>query len=284
MIWVILLLVAWFAAMLTCLRFCLASARAARPPSDTPPTTADAGLTLYETAFLAGGPERVVDVAMVTMHVRKRLLLAHTGWVTVVDPEGRDDVERTVIRAVGPGRQSPTEPVRAATAAAEAVRSLADRLVGAGLAVPHAVRSGLDAAHAAVRRSAVLVVVLAVAAVLLPGQEGQLDWLVAAWFGLPLLLSLGCLAIQRAESRSYSAWASPVGQDRLDALPKPVRGVQRPADGADGGGADGNGPDTVAGERALLVAVAVSGARAVRDPLLRAALTGSRRVRAPYAG
>ncbi|MGW2560672.1 FHA domain-containing protein, partial [Streptomyces sp. NPDC001514] len=31
-----------------------------------------------------------------------RLLLAHTGWATVVDPEGVDDLERSVIRAIGP--------------------------------------------------------------------------------------------------------------------------------------------------------------------------------------
>lgn len=97
MLWVLFLLVAWGAAALSCLRLCLAAASVdrARDPGDVE-------LTLYETAFLTGGPHRVADLALVTMHLRRRLLLAHTGWATVVDPEGRDEVERTVIRAIGP--------------------------------------------------------------------------------------------------------------------------------------------------------------------------------------
>ncbi|NEC65778.1 TIGR04222 domain-containing membrane protein, partial [Streptomyces sp. SID9727] len=131
----LLLLVAWGAAGLSCARLCLAGARAARRPVGT---TGGRGrqLTLYEAAFLAGGPGRVADLALVSMHLRRRLLLAHTGWATVVDPDGRDEVERTVIHAIGPEGQSPIAPVRASAAAADAVRAVADRLVAAGLAVP----------------------------------------------------------------------------------------------------------------------------------------------------
>src|SRR5690349_4612726 len=108
----LLLLVAWGAAGLSCARLCLVGARAARRPVAA---TGGRGrqLTLYEAAFLAGGPGRVADLALVSMHLRRRLLLAHTGWATVVDPEGRDEVERTVIRAIGPEGQSPIAPVRA---------------------------------------------------------------------------------------------------------------------------------------------------------------------------
>ncbi|MEV2242915.1 TIGR04222 domain-containing membrane protein [Streptomyces sp. NPDC049970] len=250
MLWVLLLLVAWGAAAVSCIRLCLVTAGAAQrqpcgPREHTPPE-----LNLYETAFLAGGPHRVADLALVSMHLRRRLLLAHTGWATVVDPEGRDEVERTVIRAIGPGGQSRIAPIRASAAAADAVRTLADRLVAAGLAVPHGTRTTLESAVRSVRGAAVLVVALAVTAMLMPGQEADQAGLVASWFGLPLVLTLGCLAIARVENPPYSPWASPTGQRWLDSLPAPVHGA----------------------DRDLLAAVAVRGVGAVQDPALRAAL------------
>ncbi|MFC3235654.1 TIGR04222 domain-containing membrane protein, partial [Streptomyces nitrosporeus] len=130
---------------------------------------------------------------------------------------------------------------------------LADRLVAAGLAVPHGTRTTLESAARGVRGAAVLVVVLAVATVLMPGQETGDTGPVVAWFGLPLVLTLGCLAIARVESHPYSPWASPSGQRWLDSLPAPAHGA----------------------DRDVLAAVAVRGAAAVPDPGLRAALLGS---------
>ncbi|MET9476572.1 TIGR04222 domain-containing membrane protein [Streptomyces sp. NPDC002922] len=246
MLWVLFLLVAWGAAALSCLRLCLAAASVdrARDPGEVE-------LTLYETAFLTGGPHRVVDLALVTMHLRRRLLLAHTGWATVVDPEGRDEVERTVIRAIGPEGQSPIPPVRSATAAADAVRALADRLVRAGLALPGGERTDIASAVRAVRGSALLAAVMAGAALLLPGQGRGFGSPAAAelvWFGLPL----GALAIARMEIHPYSSWASPTGQRLLDSVAAPVVGA----------------------DHDVLAAVAVRGVRAVDDPALRAALSG----------
>ncbi|MET4642127.1 uncharacterized protein (TIGR04222 family) [Streptomyces atratus] len=249
MLWVLFLLVAWGAAALSCLRLCLAAASVDRARD-----LGDVELTLYETAFLTGGPHRVADLALVTMHLRRRLLLAHTGWATVVDPEGRDEVERSVIRAIGPEGQSPIPPIRSATAAAEAVRALADRLVRAGLALPGGARTDIASAVRAVRGSALLAAVLTGAALLLPGQGRGLGSPTAAqlvWFGLPLLLTLGALAIARMEIHPYSSWASPTGQRLLDSVAAPA------------GGADHD----------VLAAVAVRGVRAVDDPALRAALS-----------
>ncbi|WEH38988.1 TIGR04222 domain-containing membrane protein [Streptomyces sp. NBC_01218] len=262
MVWLMCLLIAWGAAALSCLRLCLAAARAAHPParpsdgSPGRPGPAPYDLNLYETAFLAGGPERVADLVLVSMHLRRSLLLAHTGWATVVDPRGRDDVERTVIRAIGPDGQSRIAPVRAAAASAEPVRALADRLVAAGLAVPHALRGATAAALGEVRRAAVLIVVLALASVLLPGPSYSPGGPALVWFLLPLVLVAGCLLIVRIENHPNSPWASPAGQEWLDAL-----GTSGPGRGA---------------HRSLPAAVAVRGLRAVRDPLLRAALTGRR--------
>lgn len=253
MLWVLLLLVASGAAALSCLRLCLAAAAVdrARDPGDVE-------LTLYETAFLAGGPHRVADVALVTMHLRRRLLLAHTGWATVVDPEGRDEVERTVIHAIGPAGQSLIPPIRAATAAADAVRALADRLVAAGLALPGGERTDLASAVRMVRGAALLEVAMAGAVLLLSGQEQghgsplTTEWV---WFGLPLVLTLGCLAIARMEIHPWDSWASPTGQRLLDSYAAPAGGA----------------------ERDVLAAVAVKGVGAVDDPALRAALTGEPR-------
>ncbi|WP_327178730.1 TIGR04222 domain-containing membrane protein [Streptomyces sp. NBC_01335] len=258
MVWLICLLIAWAAAAVSCLRLCLAAARAAQPSAASTrrqdPVPYD--LSLYETAFLAGGPERVADLALVSMHLRRSLLLAHTGWATVVDPQGRDEVERTVIRAIGPGGQSRIAPVRAAAAAAEPVRALADRLVAAGLAMPHALRGATAAALGEVKRTAVLIVVLALASVTLPGRSLSPGGPAIVWFALPLVLVVGCLLIVRIENHPYSPWASPAGQLWLDSLR-----------------ASGPGRGT---HRHLLAAVAVRGLRAVQDPLLRAALTGRR--------
>ncbi|MFC3235653.1 TIGR04222 domain-containing membrane protein, partial [Streptomyces nitrosporeus] len=110
MLWVLFLLVAWGAAAVSCIRLCLVTANAAPRPGDAADGPPPRELSLYETAFLAGGPHRVADLALVSMHLRRGLLLAHTGWATVVDPEGRDEVERTVIRAIGPQGQSRIAP------------------------------------------------------------------------------------------------------------------------------------------------------------------------------
>uniref|UniRef100_A0AAU3GQ56 TIGR04222 domain-containing membrane protein n=1 Tax=Streptomyces sp. NBC_01401 TaxID=2903854 RepID=A0AAU3GQ56_9ACTN len=255
MLWVLLLVVAWGAAAASCIRLCLITAGAAQRPAGAARAPASPELNLYETAFLAGGPQRVADLALVSMHLRRRLLLARTGWATVVDPEGRDEVERTVIRAIGPEGQSRIAPIRAAAAATDAVRALADRLVAAGLAVPHGTRTVLESAVRAVRGAGVLVVVLAVTAMLMPGQGTGYGGPVAVWFGLPLVLTLGCLAIARVENPPYSRWASPSGQRWLDSLPAPARGA----------------------DRDLLAALAVRGVGVLEDPDLRAALSSGPR-------
>ncbi|MFI6645268.1 TIGR04222 domain-containing membrane protein [Streptomyces sp. NPDC050504] len=244
MFWVLFLLIACVASALACARLCLAAVDAAR--TGTARGTVERELNLYETAFLAGGPHRVAELTLVSMHRRRRLLLAHTGWATVVDPEGGDDHERAVIGAIGPTGQAPTAATRTATAAADAVRSLADRLVAAGLAVPSASRTGVAAGVRAVRAAAVLTAALGTVSLLMPHERPVLPAVIVAWFSLPLLLSLGCLVIARIEIYPYTRWASPDGQRLLASL---------------------------RAERGSLAAVAMRGASGVDDPELRAALT-----------
>lgn len=247
MFWVLLLLLAWAAAGTACTRLCLAAVHAAADD-------VDAGhghdLTLYEAAFLSGGPRRVADLTLVSMARQRRLLLAHTGWATVVDPRGRDEIERSVIGAIGPEGQSRITPVRDAAATAAPVRGLADRLVRAGLAVPDGARTTVAAAVRQVQFAAVVVLVLGATALLTPAPSDVPRHLIALWFALPLALTLSCLAIARIEVHPYSRWASPAGQRLLGALPRRT-----------------NGGD----DRTYLTTVAVRGVRAVGEPDLRAA-------------
>ncbi|MEE1756531.1 TIGR04222 domain-containing membrane protein [Streptomyces sp. SP18CS02] len=243
MLWVPFVLVAWAVAAVSCARLCIAALEAARPSPE--PVGGSRELSLYEAAFLAGGPLRVTDLTLVSMHRRRGLLLAHTGWATVVDPRGRDELERSVIGAIGPGGQSRIAAVRAAASAADPVRALAERLVAAGLAVPDAARSGITSALRAVRRSTALTVALAAAVLLLLPAEHIPPGPGMAWFALPLVLTLGCLVIARVEVHPYTRWASPAGQHLLREIPM----------------------------RGPLTAVAVEGVRALDDPALRAALT-----------
>ncbi|MFI2641031.1 TIGR04222 domain-containing membrane protein [Streptomyces sp. NPDC018610] len=257
MFWVLLLLPAWAVAGVACTRLCLAAVRAAAWESAEATAGRARDLTLYEAAFLSGGPARVADVALLSMARQRRLLLAHTGWATVVDPRARDELERSVIGAIGPQGQSRIAPARAAIAAGDPVRGLGDRLVSAGLAVPEGSAADVAAAVRQVRAAALTVLALGATALLMPGPTGMPRSLVSLWFALPLALALSCLAIARVEIHPYSRWASPAGQRLLGT-------VARSADGA---------RDGVADERSYLASVAVRGIRAIGEPELRAALT-----------
>ncbi|WP_105968714.1 TIGR04222 domain-containing membrane protein [Streptomyces geranii] len=256
MFWSFLLLLAWIAAGTACTRLCLAAVHSTAADPDAGPGGRGHDLTLYEAAFLSGGPARVADLTLVSMARQRRLLLAHTGWATVVDPSGRDEMERSVIGAIGPEGQSRIAPVRRAAAGTEAVRGLADRLVAAGLAVPDGARRGIAFAVRQVRAAALTVVALGTVALLLPGRGSVPRDLVALWFALPLVLSLSCLAIARVEVHPYSRWASPAGQRLLTTLSRRTRTA----------GHHGTGD-----ERTYLTSVAVLGVRAVGEPDLRAA-------------
>ncbi|MEU6766985.1 TIGR04222 domain-containing membrane protein [Streptomyces sp. NPDC046853] len=242
MFWLPLLLVAWVVTGLSCARLCLTAYRAARHGA-APERRHE--LTLYEAAFLSGGPDRVADLTLVSMARTRRLLLAHTGWATVVDPVGGDDMERSVLGAIGPDGQAPIAPVRRAAAGTDAMRALADRLVAAGLALPDGTWSGVAGAVRQVRAATAAVVALGVVALLMPAQEPPGQVSVALWFALPLVLNASCLAVARFEIHPYPRWASPAGQLLLSALPAR-------------GGSD-------------LTAVAVRGTRVLADPELRAA-------------
>ncbi|MEC4019962.1 TIGR04222 domain-containing membrane protein [Streptomyces sp. H27-D2] len=303
--WLLFLFVAWTVTLLSCGRLCRAAITADRSPQsdrtsqpDRDPAAGPRRLTLYETAFLAGGPRRVAELTLVSMARQRRLLLAHTGWATVVNPEGRDELERSLITAIGPEGQCRIPAVRAALATADAVAALADRLVAAGFAVPAAARAGVSTAVRQVRAAGGTVLLCGAAAVMMVPPEGGRGPVIA-WFALPLVLITGCLAIARVEVHPSAHWASPAGQLLLiqAAVPHQHRPGHRPghhppdrsgpsgrSDPPDRSGrsaapdpsaaSNASGPPGPPGppDTELLTALAVRGPTVVADPDLRAAL------------
>ncbi|MFE1557365.1 TIGR04222 domain-containing membrane protein [Streptomyces sp. NPDC058734] len=247
MFWILFLLLAWAGVLTSAARLLRAATEAADPAPRPAAARRPGKLNLYEAAYLAGGPERVAVLTLLSMERRHRLLLARTGWATVLDPVARDAHERAVLAAFGPDGQSPVSALREAAAAHSAVLALADRLDEAGLAVPCGVREAVADGVRSVRWAAVLVVVMAGAALAVPADGADVSK-VLYWFALPVLLAVCCLAIAGPGGPAHSPWASPAGRRLLVALDSD----RAPAD--------------------PLAAVAVRGLSAVHDRDLRAAL------------
>ncbi|MFJ9518751.1 TIGR04222 domain-containing membrane protein [Kitasatospora sp. NPDC101801] len=262
--WLLLLVPALLAAVLSCLRLVRAAATAdslAGPARSHP--VEPVGVGLYETAYLAGGPVRVVELALVLMTGRGRLHLAHTGWTSVVDPHGRSRLERALIAAIGPEGQCRTGELRDRLASHPIVLEIGGRLVQAGLATPRTVRESTSLAVRQVRQALLLSVALlgAALAVAAPGTGDAGS--AVAWFSLPIILTSGTLLMARVDVHPYTRWATPAGQELLTAarLPHQAGAPDEPPPGL---------PD--AAERELLTAVAVVGPAALPDARLRAAL------------
>ncbi|MEV6785491.1 TIGR04222 domain-containing membrane protein [Streptomyces sp. NPDC051098] len=98
-----------------------------RPPATTAPQTLD----VYDIAHLAGGPRRVVEVALVTLSERGAVTLRATR-VRAVDQQARGHrVERALLALCPRGRS--TAAVFAALRAAPEVEEIGSRLVAYGL-------------------------------------------------------------------------------------------------------------------------------------------------------
>ncbi|MEV0533431.1 TIGR04222 domain-containing membrane protein [Kitasatospora sp. NPDC050463] len=91
------------------------------------------GLPLLDTAFLAGGPGRVFDTALVRMHQAGRVVVNRAGFVTLTTEQPYDAVDLAIIDAVGPTRQRDLTALRRAVMRAPAVQELGDRLADRGL-------------------------------------------------------------------------------------------------------------------------------------------------------
>ncbi|GAB2705051.1 TIGR04222 domain-containing membrane protein [Kitasatospora kifunensis] len=274
--WLLFLIPACVVAVLACLRLIRAAAAADSVTGLTglpmEEEVDQVAIGLYETAYLAGGPERVVNLALVLMSGRGRLHLAHTGWTTVVDPHGRSRLERALIAEIGPEGQCRTAELREALTEHPAVAEIGSRLSLAGLATPVAIREATMLAVRQVRQALLLSLVLLIAAMTLtaPGEHDTMATL--AWFSLPLILTTGTLLMARVDVHPYTRWAAPAGAEVLAELRRPRRSGGSGGDGeVDGAACEGGQGEA---ERRLLTAVAIDGTDAVPDARLRAALRG----------
>lgn len=89
-----------------------------------------------EAAFLNGGPARVVDSALASLHADGRVAIGGPGIVHVVRPVGHDPVERAVLHELATGPSGALHVVRLAAMRHPAVQEIGDRLAARGLIVP----------------------------------------------------------------------------------------------------------------------------------------------------
>ena len=99
---------------------------ASRPASD---------LDLYELAWLAGGPARVVDTALVAL-VRSGRIRAHSpGELATVELTRRHPVEAAVLDAVGPSGHRSVDTIRWRVATDDRLLDVGRRLQRDGLVI-----------------------------------------------------------------------------------------------------------------------------------------------------
>ena len=90
-------------------------------------------LDVYEAAFLAGGPDRVVETALVALVETGRARVQRAGQLSVVDDRSRHPVEDAVLAAIGPHGYRQFEVVRWMAGKDERLTALAERLRRDGL-------------------------------------------------------------------------------------------------------------------------------------------------------
>ncbi|MBV2151494.1 TIGR04222 domain-containing membrane protein [Kitasatospora sp. SUK 42] len=91
------------------------------------------GLSLLSAAFLAGGPGRVFDTALVRMHVAERAVISRGGTVTITHDRPYDAVDQAIMDSAGPTRSRGVAALRADVMRSPAVQALGDDLADRGL-------------------------------------------------------------------------------------------------------------------------------------------------------
>ncbi|MFF5638943.1 TIGR04222 domain-containing membrane protein [Streptomyces sp. NPDC012825] len=104
----------------------------------------------YEAAFLHGGPARVVDSALASLHADGRIAIGGPGIVAVVRPTARDLVERAVFQEHAAAPHGALHHLRLAVMRHPAVQEIGDGLAERGLLVDPATRRAVNRWCAAV--------------------------------------------------------------------------------------------------------------------------------------
>jgi len=114
----------------------------------TGPRTLATDYDVYEVAFLAGGPRRAVDTALVALVESGRVRVTPlTGELSVVEHRRRHPVEAAVLDAVGVRGKWSIDTVRWRLESDERIGSLGRRLERDGLLSPAGSRSGFRRRH-----------------------------------------------------------------------------------------------------------------------------------------
>jgi hypothetical protein len=92
-----------------------------------------ADLGVYELAFLCGGPDRVIDTALVALVESGRVRVHSPGELAVVEPGRSHPVEAAVMDALGTRGHRSADTVRWRTAGDERLAGLGPSLAAAGL-------------------------------------------------------------------------------------------------------------------------------------------------------
>jgi hypothetical protein len=110
------------------------------PPSSTPhegqivmTASGASDLDVYDIAFLAGGPARVVETAVVAMLRTGRLRLHSPGQLATADLSRRHPVEAAVLDAVGPTGHRSVDTIRWRVVDDDRLLEVGRRLRSAGL-------------------------------------------------------------------------------------------------------------------------------------------------------
>ncbi|MFE5735522.1 TIGR04222 domain-containing membrane protein [Streptomyces sp. NPDC056528] len=98
----------------------------------------------YEAAFLQGGPARVVDSALTSLHADGRIAIGGPGIVAVVRPTARDLVERAVLQEHAAAPHGALHHLRLAVMRHPAVQEIGDGLAERGLLVDPATRRAVN--------------------------------------------------------------------------------------------------------------------------------------------
>ena len=114
----------------------------------TGPRTLAADYDVYEVAFLAGGPRRAVDTAVVALVESGRVRVTPlSGELSIVEHRRRHPLEAAVLDAVGRRAQCSIDTLRWRLESDERLGSLGQRLERDGLLTPAGSRSAIRRRH-----------------------------------------------------------------------------------------------------------------------------------------
>lgn len=96
-------------------------------------TSGNLHLDVYDIAFLAGGPARVVDTALVDLVATGRVRVHAPGELAMVEPSRRHPVEAAVLDAIGTRGHRTADTIRWRVMEDDRLHAVGRRLVEAGL-------------------------------------------------------------------------------------------------------------------------------------------------------